>query len=71
MRYLDKPLTDLVQEKFVLVSGPRQVGKTTWAKAWLTRTGRGGGTYLSWDIALTSHLTRSNNSARLSKSFIN
>lgn len=48
MRYLDQPLADLAQEKSVLVSGPRQVGKTTLAKAWLEPHR---GAYLNRDIA--------------------
>ena len=47
MRYLSKTIDKFSEAKFVLIAGPRQVGKTTLAKAW-------GGTearYLSWDIA--------------------
>ncbi len=34
-RYLSEPLKNFVTKKFVLLAGPRQVGKTTVAKAWL------------------------------------
>lgn len=40
-------LAEFAEEKFVLVSGPRQVGKTTLAKYWLKQVG--GGSYLNWD----------------------
>lgn len=46
-RYLFDCAAELVQEKFVLISGPRQVGKTTLAKQWLEGKN---GTYLNWDI---------------------
>ncbi len=48
-RYLLTPLQGLVREKFVLLCGPRQVGKTTLAKQWLAEST---GTYLNWDIPL-------------------
>ena len=34
MRYLSGTLAELAHGKFVLLSGPRQVGKTTLAQAW-------------------------------------
>ncbi|OGQ35875.1 MAG: hypothetical protein A3F16_03195 [Deltaproteobacteria bacterium RIFCSPHIGHO2_12_FULL_43_9] len=40
-------LTEFANDKFVLLAGPRQVGKTTLAKEWLNSTG---GVYLNWDI---------------------
>ena len=47
----DRTLTEViatdVEEKMVLLSGPRQVGKTTLARALLDR--RGAGAYFSWD----------------------
>ncbi len=46
MRYLSKITNELSKEKFVLIAGPRQVGKTTLAKAWLGDRGH----YLNWDI---------------------
>jgi uncharacterized protein len=46
-RYLYKTLNDFIQNKFVLIAGPRQVGKTTMAKAWLDEHQ---GLYLNWDI---------------------
>lgn len=46
MRYLSKSLGQDVREKVVFLSGPRQSGKTTLAKALLDREG----VYLNWDI---------------------
>lgn len=40
-------LKELALEKFVLLSGPRQVGKTTLAKEWLSHFK---GLYLNWDV---------------------
>lgn len=45
-RYLQGQLEADLREKMVLLGGPRQVGKTTLAKALL----RGSGGYLNWDI---------------------
>lgn len=47
-RYLAPTLAALAEEVFVLLSGPRQVGKTTMSRAWLAE--RPGGRYLNWDI---------------------
>jgi hypothetical protein len=44
-RSLASPLAEFAHEKFVLLSGPRQVGKTTLARAWAGEQGR----YLTWD----------------------
>ena len=46
MRYIVDSLEELAKEKFVLLSGPRQVGKTTLAKNWLDNHR---GLYLNWD----------------------
>ncbi len=46
MRYLSKITEELSRDKFVFIAGPRQVGKTTLAKAWLGDHGQ----YLNWDI---------------------
>lgn len=46
-RYLQQAASELVKEKFLLISGPRQVGKTTLAKQWLADKK---GLYLNWDI---------------------
>src|SRR6476620_10464481 len=46
-RYLGEILGQFATEKFVLLSGPRQVGKTTLAKSWLDGKK---GLYLNWDI---------------------
>ena len=46
-RSLTPMLKELAAEKFVLLSGPRQVGKTTLAKGWLSHFK---GLYLNWDI---------------------
>lgn len=48
MRYLSGVLEQFSGEKFVFLSGPRQVGKTTLAKEWLSKAS---GDYLNWDIA--------------------
>ncbi len=47
-RYLDETIESFAARKFVLLAGPRQVGKTTAAKEWLARHS---GTYLNWDSA--------------------
>lgn len=47
MRYLDPLLKQFAAEKFVLLTGPRQVGKTTQAEAWLKEQK---GLYFNWDI---------------------
>jgi predicted AAA+ superfamily ATPase len=39
---------ELTAGKMILLSGPRQVGKTTFARAWLKSTGSEG-TYFNWD----------------------
>ncbi|MBL7662047.1 ATP-binding protein [bacterium] len=54
MRYILKDLDKFSDDKFVLLSGPRQVGKTTIAKEWLrTHTlKQKTGIYLNWDIPL-------------------
>ncbi len=47
-RYLDQTLGAFAEDKFVLLTGPRQVGKTTLAERWLQ--GFPTGQYLNWDI---------------------
>lgn len=47
MRYLDGWIDSLSKEKLLLLSGPRQVGKTTLAKRWLEPQK---GAYLNWDV---------------------
>ena len=47
MRYLSPYISEFTRKKFLLLSGPRQVGKTTLAKEWLALSG---GTALNWDI---------------------
>lgn len=47
-RYLSEQIKQDLNRKMVLVGGPRQVGKTTLAKAFLGENAAG---YLSWDIA--------------------
>lgn len=48
MRYLSQTLKQFASEKFVLLSGPRQVGKTTLALSWLENKQ---GLFLNWDVA--------------------
>jgi len=45
-RYLDKTVREDLEEKMVFISGPRQVGKTTFAKTLLNRPSD---TYYNWD----------------------
>jgi hypothetical protein len=51
MRYLTPEVTRLLRDegKMAFVAGPRQVGKTTLAKRWLSDAGGEGG-YFNWDI---------------------
>lgn len=46
MRYIYPTLNEFTQEKIVLLSGPRQVGKTTISELWLKDKN---GLYLNWD----------------------
>lgn len=48
MRYLTRTIAEFSARKFVLLAGPRQVGKTTLAKQWLESLR---GRYLNWDAA--------------------
>ncbi|MBI4356566.1 MAG: ATP-binding protein [Gammaproteobacteria bacterium] len=47
-RYIAPLVEEFSREKFVLLSGPRQVGKTTLAKKWLEAEK---GSYVNWDDA--------------------
>ncbi len=47
MRYVSDTLEKLAEEKFVFLSGPRQVGKTTVVKEWLKKQN---GVYFNWDV---------------------
>jgi len=47
MRYVDEIVDDFVSKRFVLLCGPRQVGKTSAAQFWLQQHP---GQYLNWDI---------------------
>ena len=47
-RYLSPYISKFLKSKFLLLSGPRQVGKTTIAKEWLRESS---GRYLNWDIS--------------------
>lgn len=47
MRYFDEPLLRDLKDRMIILSGPRQCGKTTFAK-WLLKEKRSG-EYLSWD----------------------
>ena len=47
MRYLDKPLLNDLKNRMIILSGPRQCGKTTFAK-WLLKE-KLSGEYLNWD----------------------
>lgn len=55
-RCLQRPITEDLVEKMVLLAGPRQVGKTTLAKQVLA--GHPGGAYLSWDNRLDRRAIR-------------
>jgi len=44
-RYIYKPIFDDLKRKMILIGGPRQVGKTTLAKSYITSKKQ----YLSWD----------------------
>jgi uncharacterized protein len=46
MRYLSTSVDEFSRDKFLLLSGPRQVGKTTLAQEWLNARQ---GLYLNWD----------------------
>lgn len=46
-RYLEAGIRDDLEQKLVLLAGPRQVGKTTLGQRLLAATDRG--VYLSWD----------------------
>jgi len=50
MRYLSEVLAYFAAQKLVLLSGPRQVGKTTLAKEWTAGQGTAGSLYLNWDV---------------------
>ena len=49
-RSLGPAVAQLAHDTFVLISGPRQVGKTTLALAWLGAFSNG--RYLNWDVAV-------------------
>jgi len=49
MRYITPYILEDLQKKMVFVGGPRQVGKTTIAKAILSETFPAG-RYLNWDF---------------------
>jgi hypothetical protein len=48
MRHAEGPVAEDLDEKMVLLAGPRQCGKTTLARRMLDRLG---GAYFSWDVA--------------------
>jgi predicted AAA+ superfamily ATPase len=49
-RYLEEDIKEDLKEKMVLLGGPRQVGKTTFAKALLSSLPQDQGLYLNWDV---------------------
>lgn len=48
-RYLDTPVAELLRQKIVLIGGPRQVGKTTFAKSINLNRKKMDSQYLNWD----------------------
>lgn len=46
-RYIAQQIANDLKQKMVFIDGPRQVGKTTMAKAILTDNQKG---YLNWDV---------------------
>jgi len=54
MRYLGEAIEKDLKQKMVILSGPRQCGKTTLAKELLSE----GGVYLNWDIRRDQKLIR-------------
>lgn len=50
-RYIEKTIENDLKKKMVFLAGPRQVGKTTFAKEILRKnTGSDKSRYLNWDI---------------------
>ena len=60
-RYIEALVKKDIQEKMVLIGGPRQVGKTTMAFSFLGNANESHPAYLNWDsIRLSNQSSKEN-----------